>query len=108
MPFCSEENPGGGPGRTPCEPQPPTAPVHHDLGNLLGQLPSEEQLAVSEVRENAQVLPFPVRYQLREIIFLNEPEAIAAEEQPKRWFSKTGDMYWSGIRALTKTSGGLD
>ena len=48
------------------------------------------------------------RVQLRDFMFLNEPEGIAAEEQPKRWISKTGDVYWPGIRALRKTSSGLD
>jgi hypothetical protein len=45
---------------------------------------------------------------ISEIIFLNEPGGIAAEEQPKPRISKTGDVYLSGIRALTKTSSGLD
>jgi hypothetical protein len=30
--------------------------------------------------------------QVAGIIFLNEAEGIAAEEQPRRWVSKTGEM----------------
>jgi hypothetical protein len=74
---------------------------------LIGHLEEErERVALDDT--DTQVLPFPVRFQLREMIFWNEPEGIAAEEQPKQWISKTGDGYLSGIRALTKTSSGLD
>ena len=35
-------------------------------------------------------------------MFLNEPEGVAAEEQPKQWISKSGDVYRSGIHVLRK------
>jgi hypothetical protein len=35
-------------------------------------------------------------------MFLNEPEGVAAEEQPKQWISKSGDVYCSGIHVLRK------
>jgi hypothetical protein len=54
------------------------------VADKLGGYSSGCIVCMRRVRHYAQVLPFPVRFQLREIIFLNEPQGIAAEEQPKR------------------------
>ena len=45
-----------------------------------------------EVCGDAQVAPFPVRFDPRDVIRLRQTNRVAAEQQPEGWFIQAGDF----------------